>query len=338
MRSRIAYLFLSIAAFASCGASCKKSQPDSVAAPEDTPIIELNGVDTSPLTVSEKREFSKVVHDAMSPCGDPVTIEVCVKESRACNKCAPAAKAAAKLVAQGANAKEAREWIEGRFEAKAIKSIDVSNTPSIGPSDAPLQIIEFADFECPHCGAAAPILHKLIETPEFKPKVRFYFKNYPLPMHTHAESAAWAAVAAGQQGKFWEMHEQLFAHQEQLGTEDILGYAKKLGLNIDKFKLDWEASTTKERVAADKKIGQDIGVNGTPSIFVNGRMFLFAGHADFADQLTDWWRTELTLGSAAPAPSQPSAPASGATSASAAPSSSAAASAAASGSSSAKPK
>jgi protein-disulfide isomerase len=265
-----------------------------------------------------------VVHDTSSPCGDPVTIEVCIKENRACKRCVPAARAVSKMVSKGEGEKEIREWLENRFDDKAVKTIDLGTSPSLGPAGAPITIVEFADFECPHCGMAAPILHQTIEDPEFKPKTRFVFKNYPLPSHEHADPAARASVAAQNQGKFWEMHDQLFTHQETLTNQDIEGFAKKLNLDMDKFRADWNSNETKDRVAKDKTVGANLGVNGTPSVFINGRKFMQYGHGDFGEQIKEWLKLELAVmapSGAAPQPSA-SAPAPSA-SASAAPSASA---------------
>ena len=306
MRGRFSFLVLSLAAFAGCGASCKRT-PDAIAKDgEGGEIVELNGVDTNSLIVAEKRVFSKVVKESMSPCGDPVTLEVCVKEARSCKKCLPAAKTVARMVSKGEGEKEIREWLENRFDDKAVKQIDIGTSPSLGPADAAITIIEWADFECPHCGMAAPIIHKTIDEPEFKPKTRFVFKNYPLPMHERAEPAARASVAAQVQGKFWEMHDQLFTHQEALTNGDIEGFAKKLGLDIEKFKTDWNSNDTKDKVAKDKEAGSKAGITGTPSIFINGRKFTQYGHGDFAEQMKEWMRLELSMGAngggSAPAP------------------------------------
>ncbi len=298
------------AAISSCGASCKKN-PSEVS-PDDpanaTPVVELSGVDTSSLVLSERRTFTKLVKSIMSPCGDPVTLEVCVKEARACKKCLPAAKAVATLVQKGDGEPEIKTWIENRFEDKVVKVVEIGKSPSLGPPDAPIQIVEFADFECPHCGAAMPILHKVIEEPSLKPKVRFFFKNYPLPAHEHADPAARASVAAQNQGKFWEMHDLLFTHQDQLGNPDIEGYAKKLGLDLDKFRADWVSADTKDRVAKDKELGGRIGVSGTPSIYVNGRKFASYGRHEFEPQLKEWINLDLQLiaaGAVAPPPAAP---------------------------------
>lgn len=307
MRGRLSFILIALAGFAGCGASCKRT-PDAIAKDEGAgEIVELAGVDTGSLIVTEKRLFTKVVKETNSPCGDPVTLDVCVKENRACNKCLPAAKVVAKMVSKGEGEKEIREWLENRFDDKAVKQIELGSSPSLGPADAPIQLVEWADFECPHCGMAAPVIHKTIEDPELKPKVRFVFKNYPLPAHEHADPAARAAVAAGVQGKFWEMHDQLFTHQETLTNGDIEGFAKKLGLDLDKFKADWVSNDTKDKVAKDKEAGSRAGITGTPSIFINGRKFMQYGHGDFQDQLKEWMRLDLALGAkgAAAAPSAP---------------------------------
>ncbi len=301
MRGRLTFFVIALAGFAGCGASCKKT-PDTATAPSDpASIVELPGVDTGSLVVAEKQAFSKVVREAMSPCGDPVTVEVCVKEKRACNRCLPAAQIAAKMVSKGESEADIKAFLENRFDDKAVKTIELGQSPSLGPPNAPIVIVEWADFECPHCGMAAPILHKTIEEPQFKGKVRFVFKNYPLPSHEHADPAARASVAAQNQGKFWEMHDQLFTHQEQLGNQDIEGYAKKLGLDMDKFRVDWVSNDTKDRVAKDKQAGANVGISGTPTVYINGRKFMQYGHADFAEQLREWLKLELQITGGAPA-------------------------------------
>ncbi|MBK7396836.1 MAG: thioredoxin domain-containing protein [Myxococcales bacterium] len=343
-QSRAWLVLAATAAISSCGASCKKN-PSEVS-PDDpanaTPVVELSGVDTSSLVLSERRTFTKLVKSIMSPCGDPVTLEVCVKEARACKKCLPAAKAVATLVQKGDGEPEIKTWIENRFEDKVVKVVDIGKSPSSGPVNAPIQIVEFADFECPHCAAAMPILHKVIEDPSLKDKVRFFFKNYPLPAHEHADPAARASVAAQNQGKFWEMHDLLFTHQDQLGNPDIEGYAKKLGLDLDKFRADWVSADTKDRVAKDKELGGRIGVSGTPSIYVNGRKFASYGRHEFEPQLKEWINLDLQLISAGAAPSPSVDPnaggsGSGAPSTSAAPSTSGSVSGGASGSASVAP-
>lgn len=294
MPRRFTVLLLAFFAFAGCGASCKKGA-DAVAADDGPPIVDLPGVDTSALVIREKRTFSKVVHEYLSPCGEPVTLEVCVKENRSCKKCMPAAMAAAKFVGQGEDEKKIRDFLDARFDDKSVKSIDLTGSPSQGPSGAPIVLVEFADFQCPHCATASPILDGIVIEPEFKGKIYFVFKQYPLNIHTNAEVAARAALAAHLQGKFWPMHDLLFQNQEKLDAQSIDAYAKQVGLDLVKFRADLGSEAVKAAVAKDLDQGKKLDIQGTPSIFVNGRKFMHIGREDFADELRTWLRLELQL-------------------------------------------
>lgn len=311
------------------GACSKSSTPsatadDAATAAGSATIVELPGIDTGSLISAEKRVFSKVVSEYMSPCGEPVTLAVCVKESRACARCVPAAKAVARMVPKGEDEAAIRAWLDLRFSDAAVKSIDVTGVPSLGAPNAPIQLVEFADFECPHCKAMAPALHALLEDKELGEKIRLSFKEFPLPFHEHAEPAARAALAAQAQGKFWELHALLFENQTTLANQDIEGYARKVGLDMTKFRADWDSADIKARVAADRDQGQKIGVDGTPAIFINGRRFRPMGKDGGAEEIIEWMKLDLALGGASamrPAVA-PSASASSAPSASAAPSAS----------------
>jgi protein-disulfide isomerase len=141
-----------------------------------------------------------------------------------------------------------------------------------GPADAPVTLVEFGDYECPYCGMAYPIVKKAQR--ELGKQLRFVFRNFPLAeSHPHARIAAQAAEAAGAQGKFWEMHDTLFEHQDALEREDLVGYAKSLGLDTAQFARDLEAGTYAKRVRDDFRNGVRSGVNGTPTFFVNGNRY-----------------------------------------------------------------
>jgi protein-disulfide isomerase len=138
-----------------------------------------------------------------------------------------------------------------------------------GPDDAPVTLVEYGDYECPYCGMAYLVLKKAQQ--QLGSGLRFVFRNFPLAeAHPHARMAAEAAEAAGAQGKFWEMHDALFEHQDALEPEDLAGYAKSIGLDVAKFKRDLEAGTYAKRVRDDFRSGVRSGVNGTPTFFVNG--------------------------------------------------------------------
>ncbi|HMI49423.1 MAG TPA: DsbA family protein [Gemmatimonadaceae bacterium] len=138
-----------------------------------------------------------------------------------------------------------------------------------GPDDAPVTLVEYGDYECPYCGMAHPIVQRAQQ--QLGSDLRFVFRHFPLAeAHPHARLAAQAAEAAGAQGKFWEMHDALFEHQDALGGEDILSYAQSIGLDIAKFARDLEAPTYAKKVRDDFRSGVRSGVNGTPTFFVNG--------------------------------------------------------------------
>jgi protein-disulfide isomerase len=141
-----------------------------------------------------------------------------------------------------------------------------------GPDDAPVTLVEYGDYECPYCGMASPIVKRAQQ--DLGSRLRFIFRNFPLAeSHPHARLAAMAAEAAGAQGKFWEMHDMLFEHQDALEAEDLVGYAKSLGLDVPQFTRDLEAGTYAKRVRDDFRNGVRSGVNGTPTFFVNGSRY-----------------------------------------------------------------
>ena len=250
-------------------AACQGAASDPTTSQQD---VDLPGVDTHDFTPREKHEFSTYVTQFPAPCpAVAVPIAQCVIEKRACPACLPAAQTIAKAVREGM----AREQVEGlykqRFDAASAKAISVEGSPSRGPDAAPVTVVEFADFECPFCQRLAPELDALWQ--KRQTSVRFVYKFMPLPMHPHGESAARAAIAAQAQGKFWEMHDKLFANGEHLDDADILGYAKAVGLDLDRFRSDLQSPATKARLDADRKLGDALKVKGTPTIFINGREY-----------------------------------------------------------------
>ena len=131
-------------------------------------------------------------------------------------------------------------------------------------------IVEFSDFQCPYCARFTGMLDELVKDPAYKDDVRIVFKHFPLPMHKDAALGSEAAVAAGAQGKFWEMHDKLFANPKAMSQADIERYAQEIGLDVAKFKADLDAHTYKAQVDADLEQGKRFGVRGTPSFFING--------------------------------------------------------------------
>ncbi len=141
-----------------------------------------------------------------------------------------------------------------------------------GDEHAHIELVEYGDYECPHCGRAYPILKNV--QAQMGNRLKFVFRNFPLAeMHPHATNAAIATEAAGAQGKFWEMHDIIFEHQQHLKDTDLLKYAAQIGLNIEQFGKDFEDARHMDKVAADFESGVRSGVNGTPSLFINGEKY-----------------------------------------------------------------
>ncbi len=274
-----------------------KAAPSASAEPSGklVPEITLAGVDTTSLTKSEKQTFSRIVDGYLSPCGDPSTIATCVTDGKPCKKCLPAAKSVAYLVAAGGDEVGIRDWLDARFDPKKVKTIPVTGAPTLGVATAKVRIVEFIDFECPHCAMMAPIIEGLVADPAYKSTVSLTVKNFPLNGHVHSVPAACAAVAAQAQGKFFPMYDALFKNQEKLENADLEGYARAISLDVPRFKLDCMAPATKTRVDADKKDGELLGIEGTPSIFIEGRKFKPAGAEPMEKQLRAWIDLELAL-------------------------------------------
>jgi protein-disulfide isomerase len=144
-----------------------------------------------------------------------------------------------------------------------------------GPQEASVTLVEYGDFECPYCGEAEPVIRGLLA--EFGTELRFVFRHLPLvDVHEHAQLAAEAAEAARAQGRFWDMHDLLFAHQDALDPDDLYGYAAELGLDLERFSEELRTRKHAPKVASDVGSADESGVTGTPTFFVNGRRHLGA--------------------------------------------------------------
>jgi protein-disulfide isomerase len=140
---------------------------------------------------------------------------------------------------------------------------------SQGPDNAPLVLVEYGDYQCPHCGHAFPIVKRLQKA--LGEKLKFVFRNFPLSeVHPDALNAAKVAEASALQGKFWEMHDALFENQENLDVESLGDYAAELKLDVEKLNDDVGKASVENRVETDFEGGVRSGVNGTPTFFVNG--------------------------------------------------------------------
>jgi protein-disulfide isomerase len=183
-----------------------------------------------------------------------------------------------KLVADSVANAPAPSAAPGAPSPSAKQDIKVGDAPTMGPASAKVTVVAFSDFQCPFCSRAVPTLHQ-IES-DYKGKIRVAFKNMPLPFHDKAHLAAEAALAANEQGKFWEMHDKLFANQQALDRPNLEKYAEELGLNMSKFKAALDSGKFKDRVDREAKEGNAVGATGTPTFFINGHILVGAQPVD----------------------------------------------------------
>lgn len=173
----------------------------------------------------------------------------------------------------------------GRPDPEARYAAIVGDAQTKGPSDALVTIVMFEDFQCPFCSRSAATMKKVAK--EYGQDVRLVFKHNPLAFHNAAMPAAMASEAAGRQGKFWKMHDLLFDNQKELGTDDLLRYAKKLRLNRKRFKRDLRDQSLEQKIKDQQAQSLKLGARGTPAFFINGRFLSGAQPFDSFAKLID---------------------------------------------------
>ena len=154
-------------------------------------------------------------------------------------------------------------------DPERVYQVDAERAPARGMKNAAVTLVAFSDFQCPYCARVAPALDQIEE--EYGDKVRIAFKHLPLSIHPKAPAAHAAAQAAHLQGKFWEMHDKIFANQRLMSEDKYLEWALELGLDLERFKRDVTSSEVKERIELDQAEASRLGIRGTPGFFINGR-------------------------------------------------------------------
>jgi protein-disulfide isomerase len=265
------------------GASCRNNGPrtpqaDAGAAPSreastaaGPTVTEVAGVDLTSLNATERDTFWAVANDELSPCGDPHSIAVCARDRLACRACLPAMRFLAKRIEDGYARDQLSDLIHARYSPQAMQQVRTDGAPSHGSPMAAVTVVEFSDYECPHCAHAMPILRQVER--DFEGRVRVVHMNFPLTGHIHGMPAARAALAAGRQNRFWEMHYKLFENQQHLEPADIERYATELELDVARFRADLASPEIEAQIRATRTEGERLQIQGTPTIFINGRRF-----------------------------------------------------------------
>jgi protein-disulfide isomerase len=157
-----------------------------------------------------------------------------------------------------------------QVDPNKVYNIPVGDTVVRGPKDAKVTIVEFSDFQCPFCAQSAPLVKQVLDA--YPKDVNFLYKQFPLTsIHPNAMGAAKAAIAAGKQGKFWEMHDIMFANMRELQPEKLKEYAGKIGIDVARFEKDMNSPETQAQVEREMKEAAAAEVTGTPSFFIAGK-------------------------------------------------------------------
>ena len=237
-------------------------------------------VDTSGLDPQQLAAFSKLLTEEVCPCDCPKTFGQCLQEGTQCKPAVLLAQWAIKSLEEGISPDSVAEALAKEITTGFTAPPKTPTTAGYafkGSNKPKVTIVEYADFECTHCRAAGAVVEELVKK---HPEVRVVFKHYPLPFHAWARKAAIAAEAAALQGKFWPMHDALFATQDLLSDELILGHAKSLGLDAKRFAKDIADPALAKKVDDSRAEGASFGIDATPAFFVDGRPYFLHRSVD----------------------------------------------------------
>ncbi len=253
-------------------------RPARTEVPPGEMIMEAKGVDFGKLSESQRATFFQIINTEPSACQKPHSLATSLRDDATCRDSLIVAQFVADRLADGAQPSAIKGAIQYVIDSLTPREIDIEGRPVYGSDRAPVTVVVFADFECPHCKKEAPVLRQAID--QFRGRAKLVFKHFPLASHDRAKYAAIAAEAAHEQGKFWEMHDLIFANQTALEDEDLYRYAEQIGLDMQKFKASYESKKGEAAVDADRAHGEQLEIEGTPAVYVNGRLYnelLFGG-------------------------------------------------------------
>jgi len=250
-----------------------------ICAQDWTTLESLPAVDLSGLSPAQKATALKLLRARDCTCGCAMKVAECRVKDPNCYYSRGLASVIVASIRAGKTEQEALAAAEAsRFahppEHKLLEDpveIPTAGAPEIGPDNAPITLVEFSDFQCPYCTMAMPQLQEVLRA--YPTQVRLFFKQFPLDIHSQAALAAAAAVAAQKQGKFWQMHDALFASHRDLSRPTILALASAIGLDVKRFEADIDSQEVRRAVARDQADGVDIGVMSTPTLFIDGQHY-----------------------------------------------------------------
>jgi protein-disulfide isomerase len=239
----------------------------------------LPAVDMHALTPAQKSTVLKLLRERGCSCGCGMKIAECRVKDPGCFYSRGLALVMVDAVKAGKNEKDVLAAVEAsKFshppEQKLLEDpvpIPVAGSPVTGPPAAPITVVEFSDFQCPYCYLATPQLRAMLKA--YPTQVKLIFKQFPLDRQSQAAMAAAAAIAAHKQGKFWPMHDALFASHNDLSRPTILSLASAIGLDMKRFEADLDSAETRQTVAQDEEDGTRAGVMATPTIFIDGQHY-----------------------------------------------------------------
>jgi protein-disulfide isomerase len=239
----------------------------------------LPGVKVGGLTAAQKAQVLAIAKQESCTCGCSMKIAPCLSQDRACMRSRALATAVAMEFKAGKTPAAAKgvlanaAYIAKLQDAleKAPVALQIAGAPSRGPATARLTIVEFSDFQCPFCKTGAEALNAIAKA--YPKDVRVVFKQFPLESHSQAAFAAEASLAAQAQGKFWEMHDRIFANPRALTEANFVAWAKEFGMDVPRFTSELTSHKYQSVVQAETKQGLDAGVEGTPTVFLNGRPY-----------------------------------------------------------------
>lgn len=242
-------------------------------------VTALPALDTSGLSVAQKAELMKILREEGCTCNCGMRVAECRVKDPGCGDSRALASVAVQQLKAGKSSAQIRAALRDSELARARRAnlfgepvkLSLDGAPSRGPANARITIVEFSDFQCPYCRTAAKNVYTLLGM--FPKDARLVYKQFPLDEHSQAAIAAEGALAAHAQGKFWEMHDKMFAAPREISRAKLSVWARELGLDLAKFNGELDSGKYKAQVRKDVREGVSAGVQGTPTFFINGRQY-----------------------------------------------------------------